>query len=812
MATDKQARRLTALTQWAQAAEGVGFDVPSSNDIRTISADPDGWAKAGASPVSVDWADTITHINHQIKFGMDPSEVLRHLPEELRKPKSGPAKPKVESSVSPSEAAPDNTPGGERKPLDALLAWRAERIAQGDTAAGSIKDVTFHNLIKYGHTSATQIRKQLRGPSVSLAGNIAEVFSSIGNKDSAAGPEPTAEPASPSVSAPIDESPRVEDEAWTPPPVRPVRHERQPEPQSSTPAPPTSASPTPAPSVGNSELMDLASSDFCEFNFESIFEPTALKVTNTADVHRLSWAPHPDAEGVVAIYRVVSGEINAPYKPEAGELLGVTSGTTWTDDRPPTSAVRNYQIWCHLGADTEDATFQQPDKIAQGEAVSPVSGFALSEDEGHVIGRWSAFQGTRAVRIYRIPLDGMSPVVNDPRYQIEQHSANLTGFVDEHVSRGQRYLYRAISEVAVGDGTRQSAASQGEILVSVVLEPVDDLAVHPDHNPVNPSFELTWTTPKSGHVFVYRTKTPPDAGLRFSALAEGAIEVEGLTRETQLAQPIEAGEGGTSRMRRIPWPNGWDRAYLTPVTLLNGSARVGKTTVQTRPVAPVTDARIVERQTNQIVTFGWPKAAASVLAYYGPRNHIPEDLLGSQANQEISATQYRRDGGLFFKKLPPGGCSVHLVPIAYSGGERVSGTVTTLDYPGLASIWYLLNRTVTPNGRTRLEITMGAEQELEPPAPFTFVFNHERLPLSARDGEPLSLGDQNDHSGREQRQFLPPRLVPQWTATGWSADVTDRRGYVRLFLDIDSVRAKSFALLDPPVAQLILDPDAGPER
>ncbi|MCZ4079984.1 hypothetical protein O1W68_18720 [Rhodococcus sp. H36-A4] len=803
MATDKQARRSTALTQWAQAAASVGFGVPTARDIQTISSDPDGWSKSGVSPAASDWADTITHINHQIKFGMDPLEVLRHLPEELRTPRSGPAKPTIATSSStspdvekPTPKAPD-TKAGERTPIDALLAWRADRIAAGDTAAASIKDVTFHNLIKYGHTSATQIRKQLRGPSVSLAGSIAEVFSNAGAKDT------KAEAEVPSAVAPVEESTRVDPAPTFVVPPGTARHGRKDEPQASTPSP---ALPN------KSEFSGLESSDFCEYNFESTFQPEPLKVSNAGDGRRLSWSPHPDADGSIAIYRVISGEINAPYKPEAGELLGVTSLTTWVDDRPPTSAVRNYQVWCHRGHDAADATMQQPDKIAYGEAVSPVTGFELTEDVGRVIGRWSAFQGTRAVRIYRIPLDGMSPVSNDPRYQIEQHADNLTGFVDEDVVRGQRYLYRAISEVSVADGVRQAAPSQGEILVSVVLEPVEDLTVHPDPDPNKPSFELVWTTPESGHVLVYRTETPPDAGLRFAVLAEGAIEVEGLSRQTQLAQPIEAGEGGTSRMRRIPWPAGWDRAYLTPVTLLNGSARVGKTTVQTRPISPVTDARIVERCANQLVTFGWPKAAASVYAYYGPRNHVPENLLESQPNLEISATQYKRDGGLSFKRLPPGGCSVHLVPIAYSRGERVAGTVTTLDYKGLASIWYLLNRIVTPNGGTRLEITMGADGDLEPPAPFTLVYNHERLPLSARDGEALLLSDQNDHSGREMRQFLPPRLVPQWTPTGWSADATNRRGYVRLFLDIDSARAKSYALLDPPVAQLLLEPDARPDR
>ncbi|OZE36132.1 MULTISPECIES: hypothetical protein [unclassified Rhodococcus (in: high G+C Gram-positive bacteria)] len=806
MATDKQARRTSALTDWADAAKAVGFEVPSPADILTIAAHPDSWETEFVSSAARDWSATIAHINHQIKFGMAPNEVVRHLPEELRKPRSGPVKPKPAAVVEPAAVPPEAAEVSDEKskPIDALFAWRANRIADGDAAAASIKDVTFHNLIKYGHTSAAQIRKQLRGPSVSLANSIAEVFAGFDGKEEEAAPEPT-------ITAPESANERPSSTPERAP--RRTSHRLQPA-SEPTPMPEPNSAPAPAASAsaGSSVLDGLDHADFCEFNFESTFLPTSLTFTKVGESQRLSWSPHPDAEGLVALYRVVSGENAAPYKPEAGELLGVTTGTTWTDDRFPTSAVRNYQVWCHLGRDNADAMVQQPDKLAQGEAVSPVSEFVLSEDEGRVIGRWSAWSGTRAVRIFRIPLDGASPVSNDPRYQIESHQDNLTGFVDEGVARGQRYLYRALSEVVVGEGTRQSSASQGEILVSVVLEPVDDLTVVPDDHPDKPSFDLTWKTPESGNVFVYRTQTPPDAGLRFAALAESAIEVEGLTRATQLAHPIEAGEAGTSRMRRIPWPTGWDRAYLTPVTILNGSARVGKTTVQTRPIPPVTDAKIVERCATQLVTFGWPKSAASVLAYLGPRNHMPENLLESRAEQEISAAQYKRDGGLTFRTLPPNGCAVHLIPIAYSRGERVTGTEVTLDYPGLIRLRYAVNRTFTANGGIRLGVVLAAENELEPPAPLMLVHNYERLPLSARDGEPLALRDQNDPSGREMRQFLPPRLVPQWTPTGWSADITGRQGYVRLFLDIDPVRARGFAMLDPVVSELMLDPNSGPDR
>lgn len=799
MAADKQARRAAALTQWANAAAGVGFDVPTDNDIRSMAADPDGWQRQAPSSAALDWVDTVTHINHQIKFGMDPSEVVRHLPEELRTPRSGPPRPKTEvASVAPESEPGESTDDEEPSALDALFSWRAKRVASGDAAAASIKDVTFHNLIKYGHTSANQIRRQLRGPSVALADNIAEVFSSFGGGDHSDLEKP--EQTAAVVEKPVAQKPVA--------PQSSRRAEKKP-----APAHRRSEEEQAVESLPASELAGLQHSDFCEYDFGSTFEKSTLSISAKGGGYSLSWPAYPSTADAVVLYRVVSGENTAPYKPEVGELLGVTTQTNWTDERFTTSAVRVYQVWAHSGRDVTDAASRQPELLAEGETVSPVTDFVLDEDEGRVIGRWSAWTGTRAVRIYRIPLDGASPVSNDPRYQIHGSAENLTGFVDVDVERGQRYLYRALSEVTVGAGTRQSRAAQNEILVSVVLQPVDDLVVESEGSGTASSFDLAWTDPESGTVVVYRTEEPPDAGLRFENLPESALEVQGLTPRMRLAHPAVAGGAGTSRMHGVPWPTGWDRAYLTPVTLLNGSARVGNTTVQTRPIDPVTDARIIERCSSQVVTFGWPKSAASVFAYIGPRNHTPEDLLEGQPALEISAGRYQRDGGLTFRTpLPPSGCSVHLVPIAYSRGERVTGTVTTLDYQGLTEMRYRLDRSESADGRQRVSVFVASRVDTDPPAPFILVHNRTRLPLSARDGEPMAMTDINDHTGRQARQFLPPRLGPKWVDSGCSADIADMTGYIRLFLDIDAASASRYALLDPPVFQLVLPPNLGPSR
>ena len=127
-----------------------------------------------------------------------------------------------------------------------------------------------------------------------------------------------------------------------------------------------------------------------------------------------------------------------------------------------TTAVRHYQVWAHAGTDEAQARAAQPVKWAAGEEISPVEDVRLTEDEGRVVGEWSVFTGTRAVRVFRIPLDEGGPITTDPRYQISITDLNLTGFVDADVPRGRRYLYRAQAEVPVGNQLRLAPGAAGD--------------------------------------------------------------------------------------------------------------------------------------------------------------------------------------------------------------------------------------------------------------------------------------------------------------------------------------------------------------
>ncbi|MFG1929944.1 hypothetical protein ACGFK1_04725 [Mycobacterium sp. NPDC048908] len=799
MADAKESKRLEALTVWAQRSAAAGIPAPGANELASIAAHPTNWTERVASPVLAAWAPTIDHLLHQIKFGVSPVTAVDQLPDELTLPSSDlpapepesvpaePPPPATESGLEPDEAPSTDGPS---QIVEALMRWRGARIAEGAEGADLIKDVTLRNLVKFGHSDGHQIGKKLPGPAAYLGREIAAVIAEFTDPDSRA-------PAPPAADDPPEQSAPPQPAALTPPPA-PTPTVR-----------PTAEPQRPAPRQDRTEgvLLNLTHSDFCDYEYgDSEIAPGPVTIKATADGLRLAFEPYLPEAGKMVIYRVVSGDDSEPFKPEAGDLVAVTTALQVHDNRYLSCAVRNYQVWCHVGIDHEDARHNQPFLLAIGEEVSPVDDFVVSEDEGRVIGRWTTFPGTRAVRVFRIPLEGSAPVRDDPRNQISADKPNLTGFVDTQVTRGMRYLYRALAEVTVGSSVRLSRPRQQEVLVSVDLVGVEDLEVISAED--NSRFDLAWTTPEAGHVRVYRVSTPPPPGLEGSEMPEAALQVQGFTDETLIKDPVVPADATHSRIAGVPWPAAWERAYLTPVTVLGGNARIGTTKIKTRPVPPVTDAEIIERFDTEIVTFGWPTGAAAMLAYVGSTTLSPEEICDrSQPLAEMSAAEYRRDGGLILPRpLEPKGCTVCLVPVAYSRGEQVRGEITALHYPGLHRLRYDLVPQQIPS-RYIMEIKIESNLDIESPIGFVMRKRLDRFPLSPKDGELVYL--------------LPPEggePLPQWVLsnlprgehlTGCRVDWTNHRGFFRLFVSSQADPNKRYALADTSLHRLWFNPAIG---
>ncbi|EGD25335.1 hypothetical protein [Prescottella equi] len=648
----------------------------------------------------------------------------------------------------------------------ALRELRQRQIDAGLLEVGVLKDAHLHQIIRADRRAAADIERMLPRTAKSLAADIAAVMVTHA-----------------SVAAESDAVP-------------------------TTPAAATAAR---TDSVSD-ELLELGADDFCEFEHDaSDLVPGPLAITRQpGGGHRIEWEPGMAPAGPTVLYRVVANEGHRAYKPEAGRLVGVTQGLRVVDTAPPASAVRYVQVWCHAGTDIRDAAQRQPVLIAEGQILSPVVDVLVQEDDGTVIGQWSAWPGTSRVRVLRIPLDGLATADADTRHRILATEPNIGGFVDTAAERGRRYLYRAIGEVEVDGRTLLSPPAEAEVAVSVVLEAVTDLAVHTHGAGADTRFDLEWTAPTAGTVRMYRTEAAPKPGLGYEALAEAALEVSGgLPASARLVHPVVPGADGVRRMTNVSWPRGWVRAYFTPVTVLDDKVQVGTTVAATRPLPAVCDVRIIERNSEQVLTFPWPAGAALVSVHLSQREVPAHQVVDQRPEAEISRSLYERDGGLHLPKpLPAHGCSVHVVPVAYTAGERIVGVPTTVDYPGLLRIWYDVTAQA---GGTAVAIRLASEVETNTAPPFMLVHNESRLPLSKRDGHPLEVRSSHVPQESAARSFHPQRLGGV-NDESWIADVSNLTGYIRVFADVDPEKGKLIALLDPRIDRIRLDLLGGQEQ
>lgn len=771
---------MEALILWFRRAAADGHPVPTDAEIAAIATEPNTWDSGTVSDVVDAWSPTIAYLLHQMKFGVEP-DVAADVAGELRLPSRS-----ITAAAAPAPPTPADEPTVDDPPaagaaadplLERLLQWRSSRIADGVEGADSIKDVTLANLAKYDHSDADLIRKKLPGPAAYLAPEISAIMTGAAASGNAGAATPGA------VAAGAPTTPAL--------PTAPV------------PASPPHVAPA---SVGTSRhqtpesvLLDLDHSAFSPYEYgESDVEIAPLTVKSTGDGVRLTFDPYLPESAKMIIYRIVSGENVVPHKPEAGDIVAVTTGLSIDDQRFASSAVRTYQVWCHVGVDREDACRSQPFKLAEAETVSPVDDFTITEDEGRVIGQWSVFPGTRAVRVYRIPLNSAVPQNADDRYRICAEEPNLTGFVDTGAERGQRYLYRALAEVPVGESTRLSKHVQQEVLVSVVLQPITDLAVKVSGD-MDTEFDLIWTAPLAGQVKVYRLAAPPPAGLDDGDMDEAQLGPQGLNELSRIKHPVTSVDLERSQMRGVPWPADWQRAYLVPVTVLNGRARVGATQITTRALPPVIDMEIIERFHTEMVTFGWPAGAASVKAFVGLDSVSPEEICANnQPTEEINEARYRRDGGLTFtKRLASNGCTVCLVPVAYSRGEEIRGRVSALQYPGLARIEY---RLAFDTSGQAARLWLKADVEVEFPPPLMLINNVDRFPLSPDDGQFIYLTPPD--GSQRLPQCTVDHISREGTDTRWVIDLSGVRGFYRLFFGQQPPGSRPLALQDPALEHL----------
>lgn len=522
----------------------------------------------------------------------------------------------------------------------------------------------------------------------------------------------------------------------------------------------------------------------------------------------LSW-PDYEANGGVVLYRVVSAEDRAPRSPENADLVAATPLSAASDDRPLTGPVRYYQVWVITGTSRADALSTRPVLHAAGVFVAPVGDMSIREDTGLVIGQWTAPSTTRAVHVYRLPSDEGADIGDEAPYRILTDSDNLAGFVDAGAVRGKRYRYRVRCAVDIDGAVRLSEPADADVEVSAVLAAVTDIDVDTAFD--GESFDLSWTAP-GAEVATYLSESGPSAGGVGTELPEDALEQVGLMPDLRLRQPVvdQPQPDGSHRsvMTGVPWPPGWSRACVTPVTVLAGHAVLGRTVSAVR-TGTIRDIELVEYFNKQVLTFDWPDGAAGVVVTLAPKDHDPRTGLTGRSF-EISLEEYEKYGGLHLTgALPVGGCSLHLAPVTFSGGRRVTGPVASIEYPGRLRLQYAVRIGRDAYGfPTTATVAVRSEYDVPGSPSFVLVNNPQRLPLSAHDGQPVDVAPLDAHgqlADEPSQQLRWSALTASGEGELWAANVSGLNGWIRLFVNIsDPVRLRTIGLLDPPVETLQL--------
>ncbi|WP_190987945.1 hypothetical protein [Pseudarthrobacter sulfonivorans] len=800
MRDQKYQTRLSALKLWADMVSARGYVPPAEEDLSVIAehkkTDTPGLDQALVGP----WRDALKELLKQLAFNIaDP-----HLQLGMEFDEPGPGAVRVAAARSPKPAPatggaalPAASPAADPAFL-ALKTWRNKAIAEKRLSPSNLKEAQLRLLVNSGQTTEVEIRSAFPPAVAKYAGEMASVLTGLHSAGE------TVEAASRPKPAPRDPAPSAHPRAATPQPAAAQTAPMRAAAPAPTKAPVADKAPTPtAPSTVGLDPAGFAAYDYGPQTPAQVH----VEARRDSQGHRTySWTP-AQSTSPVTIYRLVAGDEHEPYAPDQADLVAVTTAAEAMDERPFTTATRYLQVWLNEGPSIAEAMAAQPTLYAGGGYVGELGNVEIREDEGRVVGRWTALPGTQKVQIFRIPLERAATGGGDQRYRILQDSTNLGGFVDAEAERGKAYLYQVCAEAALGGDIRLSSPTACTIRLSAVLEPVTDMCIAMTGDNESSLFDLRWSSPAGGTVVVYRTEQPPQAGLELEPLSEDSLRISGLMPETRLSNPVEVVDG-TATMLSIPWPSGWTRAYFTPVTLLEGMAHVGTAIFKSRN-EKVRNPRIVERVNSQILSFEWPDGADSVMVYMGPTGQDPELSLNSQA-MEISQPDYRRRGGLqFTQPLPSTGCDLHLVPVSFEAGARVSGAITTVNYPHILRLNYQVVEAKSFLGKvTGVSVIVQTSEAVQSMPAFVLVYHPDRLPLTSRDGTALNMVPAIDVATTPARRFTPGGSGPDgpvpWKtdAGSWASEVNPEGGFLRLFADLPVDVLRHVALLDPPVASL----------
>ncbi|MDE5877252.1 MAG: zinc ribbon domain-containing protein [Muribaculaceae bacterium] len=213
-------------------------------------------------------------------------------------------------------------------------------------------------------------------------------------------------------------------------------------------------------------------------------EAVTAKVTNKTI--SISWKAIP-IEG--AVYTVVRRESARPTSLKDGKVVGKTANLIIDDPTPAVGTEYYYGVFAEINGrmSATCGTTSVPAVIIQQLAPADI---AMNVDESSVTFSWPPLKGLTGMEISR---DGTAPA-----------TASGTTFRDPGLSKGNAYNYTLTP--VFGDG--HGGAVKGNPVRMRAMPQEKPKAVSLSLSEDNSHARLSWDTPKTGQVFIYRSSKP----------------------------------------------------------------------------------------------------------------------------------------------------------------------------------------------------------------------------------------------------------------------------------------------------------------
>lgn len=562
-------------------------------------------------------------------------------------------------------------------------------------------------------------------------------------------------------------------------------------------------------------LRHFAAGEFRAVDFfsEVVEVPGAslrIRPTNSGGLE-LAWEIPTGLGANVRIFRIVSDESEFARDLRHGEHRVATIGTRWVDHDQLTKSYRMYQVWLYEGHSEAAAVQSEPQLVGEKYFILPVENIELSVAGSVITGQWEPVDNTHRVAVFAA--QDSERRTRSPLNEIAKNERNLQGFQFSPQQRGVRYKFVAERFVMIG-GHEVSADVSDEFTIDMPAEVVEvPIEVKQTGTSSDIRFNVTWDTPHSGEVRIYRTEKPPVDGLQDRVVEVDQLENFGLLiRDHKNFREL----GGTSCI--VDWPEDWYSVFITPVSVVGNQALVGKSHSWVR-VGQVSNAKLHERVSTQLLTFGWPEEAHLVTAIVvAPGAGDLSDLTPDQLDPTMASSagaitfeNYEDEGGMRIYLSSPG--EVWLYPSRAYAGQQIWGKPQKVSYDGLRTFRYRLSA----GNRNQIQLAIFSDRETHEHRNFTLCVRPDRLPLEPDDGEPVLVRKRRNsaaHSGPEggfelglnalhlntaevppvEYWELDPELLNRWHS-----------GFLRLFITQENVPGTPVnALIDPAPWELSL--------